>query len=80
MVRVTPVNYTHASTSGSTYTERREDNMNKDGTMTVRIYKEDYPRLLAISNRMSNKESRRVSLAEAVAACIDKYPKLKKGK
>lgn len=54
--------------------------MNSDGTVSIRISKKDYHRILAISNRLSNKEKRRVSMAEAITACIDRYPKIKKGK
>ncbi len=54
--------------------------MNSDGTVSMRISKKDYGRILAISNRLSNKAKRRVSMAEAMTACIDKYPKQKKGK
>ena len=49
-----------------------------EDSVSIRIHTKDYERLIAISGRLSNKEKRRVSLADTMAAVIDAYPKPKK--
>ena len=49
-----------------------------EDAVSIRLHTKDYERLIAISGRLSNKEKRRVSLADTMAAVIDEYPKPKK--
>ncbi len=50
-------------------------------TMSIRMFKGDYTRLLRIAARLEQQRSRRVSLAEVIESLIDEYPKpVKKGK
>ena len=49
-----------------------------EDSISIRLHTKDYQRLIAISGRLSNREKRRVSLADTMAAVIDTYPKPKK--
>jgi len=49
-------------------------------SVSIRIYKSSYSRMLGIAARLERQRDRRVSLAEVIEAIIDKYPNPKKGK
>ena len=50
-------------------------------SVSVRMFMEDYSRMLQIAARLERQRNRRVSIAEVIESLIDKYPKpVKKGK
>ncbi len=49
-------------------------------TISIRVYRTSYSRMLGIVALLERRSGRRASMAQVVEALIDKYPKSKKGK